>query len=75
MVQNEFKSGFLVATLPGTLPYRVSAKTGWPGVSIIGERASLNGSFYLNKEAGITFYPGPSMICYWDVKQPKTATP
>ena len=32
---SDFKIGTQVATLPGTWHYRVSAGTGWPGVSIL----------------------------------------
>ena len=32
---SDFKIGTSVATLPGTWHYRVSAGTGWPGVSIL----------------------------------------
>ena len=32
---SDLKIGTPVATLPGTWPYRVSAGTGWPGVSIL----------------------------------------
>ena len=32
---SELKIGTLVATLPGAWGYRVSAGTGWPGVSIL----------------------------------------
>ena len=32
---NDFKIGTPVAALPGTWRYRVSAGTGWPGVSIL----------------------------------------
>ena len=31
----DFKTGTLVATLPGAWHYRVSAGTSWPGVSIL----------------------------------------
>ena len=32
---SNFKTGTLVATLPDAWPYRVSAGTGWPNVSIL----------------------------------------
>ena len=32
---SDFKIGTAVATLPGAWHYRVSAGTGWPGVSIL----------------------------------------
>ena len=40
---SDLKIGTPVATLPGTWRYRVSARTGWPGVSILwlGEMESL----------------------------------
>ena len=34
-VASDFKIGSPVATLPGSLGHRVSAGTGWPGVSIL----------------------------------------
>ena len=35
---SDLKIGTLVAHLPGAWRYRVSAETGWPGVSILWER-------------------------------------
>ena len=32
---NDFKFGHPVATLPGAWRHRISAGTGWPGVSIL----------------------------------------
>ena len=32
---SDFKTGTPMATLPGAWRYRVSAETGWPGVSIL----------------------------------------
>ena len=32
---SDLKIGTPVATLPGTWRYRISARTGWPGVSIL----------------------------------------
>ena len=45
--------GISVATLPGTWRARVSAGTGWPGVSIqcLGEVDSLICNFYLSVAA------------------------
>ena len=31
----DLKIGTLVATLPGAMHYRVTARTGWPGVHIL----------------------------------------
>ena len=47
---SDFKIGTPVATLPGAWRYRVSAGTGWPGVSILllGEMESLISNFYLS---------------------------
>ena len=46
---SDLKIGTPVATPPGAWRYRVSARTGWPGVSILwlGEMESLVCSFYL----------------------------
>ena len=50
---SDLKIGIPVATLPGAWHYRVSAGTGWPGVSILclGEVESLICSFYLSVAA------------------------
>ena len=50
---SDFKTGTPVATLPGAWRYRVSAGTGWPGVSILwlGEMESLICNFYLSVAA------------------------
>ena len=50
---SDLKTGTTVATLPGAWRYRVSAWTGWPGVSILslGEMESLICNFYLNVAA------------------------
>ena len=47
---NDLKFGTPVATLPGAWRYRVSAGTGWPGVSIqwLGEKESLIYNFCLS---------------------------
>ena len=42
------QSGTVVASLPGVWRYRVSAGTGWSGVSILGEMASLICNFCLS---------------------------
>ena len=46
---SDWKVGTLLATLPDTWHYRVSARTGWPGVKILwlGKMAYLICSFYL----------------------------
>ena len=50
---SDLKIGTAVATLPGAWHYRVSAGTGWPGVSILwlGEVESLICNFYLSVAA------------------------
>ena len=50
----DLKIGTPEATLPGAWHYRVSAGTGWPGVSIpwLGEVKSLICNFYLSMAAG-----------------------
>ena len=50
---SDLKIGSPVATLPDTWRYRVSAGTGWPGVSILGlgEMESLVCNFYLSVAA------------------------
>ena len=45
------KTGTPVATLPGAWCYRVSAGTGRPGISILGEIESLVFNFYLSVAA------------------------
>ena len=50
---SDFKIGTPVVTLPGAWRYTVSARTGWPGVSILwlGEMESWICNFYLSVEA------------------------
>ena len=50
---SDLKIGTPVATLPGAWRYRVSAGTGWPGVSILrlGEMESLIRNFCLSVAA------------------------
>ena len=50
---SDFKTGTLVATLPGAWHYRLSAGTGRPGVSILwlGEVESLSYNFHLSVTA------------------------
>ena len=57
---SDFNIGTLVATLTGAWRYRVSAGTGWPGVSILwlGEMESLVCNFHLSVEAR-TIVPPP----------------
>ena len=57
------KSGTPVATLPGAWRYRVSAGTGWPGVSILwlGETESLVCNFYLSVAARKIVCADPSL--------------
>ena len=51
-----------VATLPGAWRYRVSAGTGWPGVSIwLGEIESLVCNFYLSVAACEIVWAIPSL--------------
>ena len=65
--------GTPVATLPGVLRYRISAETGWPGVSILrlGETESMVCNFYFSVTARTTVGadPSPTLACCWDVKQ------
>ena len=67
---SDLKIGTAVATLPGAWCYRVSAGTGWLGVSILrlGERDSLICNFHLSV-AACTFVPDIMLACCWDVKQ------
>ena len=68
------KIGTPVATLPGAWRYRVSAGTGWPGVSILwlGEMESLICNFCLSVAACKIVWADPwdTVACCWDVKQP-----
>ena len=63
-----------MATQPGAWHYRVSAWTGWPGVSILwlGEMESSICNFYLSVAAHKIVQTGPwdTLACCWDVKQP-----
>ena len=51
------------ATLPGAWHYRVSAGTGWPGVSMLwlGEMQSFIHNFYLSVAAHTTVWVDPSL--------------
>ena len=60
---SDFKIGTPVATLPGAWHSRVSAGTGWPGVSILslGEVESLICNFYLSVTAYKIVCADPSL--------------
>ena len=64
---SDSKIGTPVATLPGAWRYRVSAGTGWPGVSILwpGEVESLIRSFYPSVAAHklVSADPSPRYTC------------
>ena len=59
------KIGTLVATLPCAWCYRVSAVTGWPGVSILwpDETKSLICNFYLSVAVRQIVWADPSLRC------------
>ena len=65
------KNWHSMATLPGAWHFRVSAGTGWPGVSILwlGEVESLIFNFYLSVAACKIVRPWDTHACCWDVKQ------
>ena len=71
---SDFKIGTPVATLPGAWHYRVSAGTGWHGVSILwlGEVESLICSFYLSVAACkiVQIRPWDTLAYCSDVEQP-----
>ena len=73
------KIGTPVATLPDAWCYRVSARTGWHGVSILwpGEMESLVCNFYLIVAARKIeqICPWDTLACCWDVKQPTNKQP
>ena len=60
---SDLKIGTPVATLPGAWRYRVSAGTGWPGVSIpwLGEMESLICNFYLSVATRTIVWADPSL--------------
>ena len=60
---SDLKIGTPVATLPGALRYRVSAGTGWPGVSTLwlSEMESWICNFYLSAAARIIVFADPSL--------------
>ena len=59
---SDLEIGTPVATLPGAWCYKISAGTGWPGVSILwlGEMGSLICSFYLSVAARTIVWADPS---------------
>ena len=64
-----------MATLPGAWRYRVSAGSGWPGVSILwlGEMERLVCNFCLmwqHVKLSEQIRPWGTLACCWDVKQP-----
>ena len=69
----DLKIGTPVATLPGAWHYRVSAGTGWPGVSILwlGEVECWFCNFYLSVAARkiVQIRPWDTLACCWDIKQ------
>ena len=60
---SDSKIGTPVATLPGAWRYRVSAETGWPGVSILwlGEVEILICNFYLSVATRKIVWADPSL--------------
>ena len=60
---SDLNNGTLVATLPGAWHYRVRARTGWPGASMLlpGEIASLISDFYLSMAARTIVSADPSL--------------
>ena len=64
-----------MVTLPGIWHDTVSARTGWPGISILwlGEADSLICNFYLSVATHTTVWADPfwdTLACYWNVYQP-----
>ena len=64
-----------MATLPGAWHYRVSAGTGWPGVSVLwlGEMESLSATFISvqqHVDVSKQIRPWDRLACWWDIKQP-----
>ena len=68
----DLKIGTPVATLPGAWHYKISAGTGWPGVSKLwlGEVESLIWNFYLSVALSVQILSWDTLACCWDVKQP-----
>ena len=76
---SDSKIGTPVATLPGAWRYRVSAGTGWAGVSMLwlGEMESWICNVYLSVAARKIVWADPpwdTLACCWDVKQPAKKT-
>ena len=72
---SDLKIGTPVATLPGAWRYRVSAGTGWPGVSILwlGEMkiwSATSISVWQHVQLPEQIHPWDTLTCCWDVKQP-----
>ena len=71
---SDFTFGTPVAALPGAWRYRVSARTGWPGVSTLwpGQKDSLiyNLSVWQQVQLSEQMRPWDTLACCWDVKQP-----
>ena len=72
------KIGAPVTTLPGAWHYRVSAGTGWPGVSVnilwLGEVESLicnSISVWQHVNLSEQIRPWATLSCCWDIKQSK----
>ena len=66
---SDLKIGTLLATLPGAWRYRVSAGTGWHGVSILwlGEVDSLICNYYLSAAARKLVWADPFPEVHWHV--------
>ena len=76
---SDLKIGNPGATPPVAWRYRVSAGTGWPGVSILclGEMESLicnSISVWQYVQLSEQIRPWDTLACYWDVKQPTNKT-
>ena len=72
---SDLNIGTPVSTEPGAWHYRVSAGTGWPGVSILwlGQVESLICSFtsvWQHVKLSEQIRPWDTLACCWDVKQP-----
>ena len=68
---NDFKIGTPVATLPVAWRYRVSARTGQPGVSMLwlGD-TETSISVWQHVKLSEQIRPWDTLACCWDVKQP-----
>ena len=72
---SDSKTGTPVATLPGAWRYRISAGTGWPGVSILwlGEEevwSATSISVWQHVKLPEQICPWDTLAYCWDVKQP-----